>query len=540
MGVSSRSLAAGSAVIKLSLLGGPVDKQLKSLENRMRSFGSKMSALGTMGVAAGGAIVGAFAAATKAFIGSGDALNDMATRTGFTVATLSALEFAADQSGTSLEAVEKASRGMARNLLAASNGSEAANQALSALGLTLEQLRALSPSEQFLLISDRLSKIEAPGMRAALAMKVFGKSGADLIPLLKDGKDGITALIAEAQSLGVVMSQKDATAAAALDDALRKAWFQVKTLAREVGAAIAGPLTDWLTNQKDNLLAAINWTKANGELILKVAKLAAIFTAASTAVLVLGRAFTVLSVAIGTVRIAVILLTAHPFVALATAISALVLLVAKWTGLLDKLLSQLGLITGHAADSTAEVNKLAAAINNAANAQAGFDVNKEKLKAEIAANNAQFGNPWGIDFSKPNAVGMSRGSRPQPAPAKLPPLPPWLRMVTDKLGVTEAAKLSPEVQKLFEDAGRKLAAVQNAAANALGGAAAALVGNPAAAQEQMRVQQNQPQGTFDTQFARQMFGGARSNEEIDLFKQIAKHTGQMAKRRPVGGVQVGP
>src|SRR3972149_645289 len=98
MGVSSRSLAAGSAGIKLSLLGGPV-------------------------------------------------------------ATLSALEFAADQSGTSLEAVEKASRGMARNLLAASNGSEAANQALSALGLTLEQLRALSPSEQFLLISDRLSKI---------------------------------------------------------------------------------------------------------------------------------------------------------------------------------------------------------------------------------------------------------------------------------------------------------------------------------------------------------------------------------------------
>src|ERR1700741_4371658 len=164
---SPGALKAGKAIIELSLLTGPVEKQLKTLQSKLKGFGDKLSSIGKVGMAAGGAILAAFAGATKMFTDVGAGLDDMSARTGVTVESLSALEYAANQSGASLQAVEKATMGMAKQLLAAQNGSTGAISNLAQLGLTIEQLRNMRPDEQFTLIADRLAAVSDPGQRAA-------------------------------------------------------------------------------------------------------------------------------------------------------------------------------------------------------------------------------------------------------------------------------------------------------------------------------------------------------------------------------------
>lgn len=50
------------------------------------------------------------------------------------------------------------------------------------------------PEQEMFKIADRLSRIEDPGERARVAIEAFGKSGAKLIPILKDGADGVRKL----------------------------------------------------------------------------------------------------------------------------------------------------------------------------------------------------------------------------------------------------------------------------------------------------------------------------------------------------------
>jgi hypothetical protein len=53
-------------------------------------------------------------------------------------------------------------------------------------------------------------------------VQLFGKSGAELIPFLNQGRDGINELSAEMQALGVQMSGETAAQAGEFNDALDK------------------------------------------------------------------------------------------------------------------------------------------------------------------------------------------------------------------------------------------------------------------------------------------------------------------------------
>ncbi len=89
---------------------------------------------------------------------------------------------------------------MSRNIIEAARGSASARQNLARLGLTIADLTGLSPDQQFELIADRLSRIQNPANRATIAMEIFGRTGASLLPLLSTGAQGIQELRREALS----------------------------------------------------------------------------------------------------------------------------------------------------------------------------------------------------------------------------------------------------------------------------------------------------------------------------------------------------
>ena len=209
-------------------------------------------------------------------------------RTGISVEALSELAFAADQSGADLATLEAGVRKMQRTLLDAADGSQTAQDALAILGLTVQELAKLSPEQQFKLLADRLSQIQDPTLKAALAMELFGKSGTTLLPLMQNGARGMEELQEQARSLGLTISGEDARAAEVFSDALDALWKVLKRGIFTIGSAIAPMLTDLATWFTRVAVGAGEWLKRNRELVVTLFKVAAAVVAGGVALVGLG------------------------------------------------------------------------------------------------------------------------------------------------------------------------------------------------------------------------------------------------------------
>jgi hypothetical protein len=140
--------------------------------------GRGLIGLSTAGVAAG---VGLAYGVKRAYDLGGE-LNDMSAKTGIAVDQLMILNQAGKDAG--IENLSGAVAKMQKNLAAAaSDGASPAARALDALGLSAGALLQRLPTEQFQLIGARIAAIQNPALRTAAAMEVFGKSGAELLPL---------------------------------------------------------------------------------------------------------------------------------------------------------------------------------------------------------------------------------------------------------------------------------------------------------------------------------------------------------------------
>lgn len=155
-----------------------------------------------------------------------DAMGDMAARTGQSVESLTAMGYAAQFSGSSIDTytagIEKLSAGMADAI----SGNDAAAGMFSRLGVSVTDATGKLRDSQsvFLEVADRIAAIESPAEKTAVAMDVFGRSaGPELLQLLNQGSSGITALTAEAQRMGAVISTETAAQAGEFNDAIDRA-----------------------------------------------------------------------------------------------------------------------------------------------------------------------------------------------------------------------------------------------------------------------------------------------------------------------------
>ena len=230
--------------VKLNADVRKYEKALRKAERDTKGFGDK---LGKTAKVAGAALAGVGVAAgamTKKFLSAGDDLDKMSGRTGIAVEELQKFGFAAEQSGTDLATFEKAILKQSKILNDAKDGLASATDSLDALGVSVEDLDGLNPDEQFLVLADALSEVDDAGERAALAQEIFGKSGAQLLPLVKDGADGITALGDQLEETGNIMSTEAATAAAQFNDSMNVLKQQGLAAGQEAFAALAPTLAN--------------------------------------------------------------------------------------------------------------------------------------------------------------------------------------------------------------------------------------------------------------------------------------------------------
>lgn len=214
---------AGSSVIGALrvVLGADtaaLDKGLKQSQAGLADFGSSvglgMAALAASVAAASYSIIGS----VKSVINSADQLNSLSQSVGVNVEELSKLGYAASLSGVGIEqfggALGKLTKAMNS---AVTDGAGPAAQAFAALGVSVRNQDGTLKSSGDVLseIAERFSSYRDGAAKTALAIAIFGDAGARLIPMLNQGRDGLSAIGKEAESFGLVLDKRTTMAAAA-------------------------------------------------------------------------------------------------------------------------------------------------------------------------------------------------------------------------------------------------------------------------------------------------------------------------------------
>lgn len=199
-----------------------------------------------------------------------DALDDLAEKFGVSASKLSAYGYASEIAGTSQEAFADGLGKLTKNLAAAAGGSAQQAAAFRAIGVETKNadgsLRSID--EVLLDVADRFAGYGNGAEKAALAQQLFGKSGADLIPVLNRGRAGINDLVGEAERLGLVMSDEAAASAAELNDNLMRLNLAGQGLYNRIASDLApalANLAEQMTKalEQGNLLQAL-WDRIKG------------------------------------------------------------------------------------------------------------------------------------------------------------------------------------------------------------------------------------------------------------------------------------
>jgi hypothetical protein len=160
----------------------------------------------------------------------------LAERMGVSFQEFEVLSVAANMAGVETEALASAQTKGLKAISAARAGAKEQALAFSALGISQKQLQESDPSAILEDAAAKLNAIGDPATRAALAMKIFGKAGNDVLPALK----GIDAVRDGIQRLGGVMNEGDVGRFKALDDAFDNATRATTRLGETLLAPFTG------------------------------------------------------------------------------------------------------------------------------------------------------------------------------------------------------------------------------------------------------------------------------------------------------------
>lgn len=251
---AKRALAEVDA--KIDQLGAGKAGGLSGVANGLESLAGPAALAAGAIAAVGAAALTAYSALfelSRSASEFGSEIFDASKKTGLSAETLSAMKFAADQSGASLEKITGGLARFSKTIGDATDGSKQAARDLEALGIT--------PQEAINDLDAALGKvfqriIEAPpGIeRMTLAQRAFGRSGADLLPFLDSFDGDLAGLVKRARELGVTIDDEAAAAADEFGDQLDTLNAQLAGVGRTIGIELMPVFLEWSTSLSEWLV----------------------------------------------------------------------------------------------------------------------------------------------------------------------------------------------------------------------------------------------------------------------------------------------
>jgi hypothetical protein len=195
-------------IVKLSAQTVELASGLKKAEGSISSFVSGAQkiigglTIGTALYKLQGAIMGVVDRAAD--------LSKLSEKLGVPMKEFAALASAADDLGLSVESMGIGIKFLSRNMQEATQGGGAAQEVFKALNVQFESTPGvLLPTRDVILsLADTFSSMEDGATKTALAVKLFGRSGVDMIPFLNKGRAAIEEMIASNERMGAVMSSE--------------------------------------------------------------------------------------------------------------------------------------------------------------------------------------------------------------------------------------------------------------------------------------------------------------------------------------------
>lgn len=281
-----QELSASVATLQGPL--GPVSGRISSLGTAITSVttatGGMLAAFGlTIGAAAGfGAAI--FKLASSA-ANTADTIGDMAAKINFSTRTLSGLETAAHTAGSSLDGLVTALGIFDRNLESAAQGEKRLSELFKGL-----KIDVTDNEKAFRQMADVLFKLGGTGQQTALAMEVFGRSGKDVLGIIKAADGNVEAFIKSMEELGIVIGEDAVKAADKFDRQITVVKAQIAAVIRQLGeefipmvTAAASNLSNWLKANQGEIRKTITEI---GNLVKTIVGLADLIQAVSPMVLI--------------------------------------------------------------------------------------------------------------------------------------------------------------------------------------------------------------------------------------------------------------
>lgn len=172
---------------------------------------------GFTGVAGVGALI-------KSSIDAADNLSKMSQKVGVNIEQLSSMNYAASLADVSTESLAKGMAKLNKAMYEAQQGGKTQVETFKALGIAVtDSSGKLRKTDDVMMdIAERFAGMDDGARKTALAMEVFGKAGADMIPLLNSGKQGLKDSADEAKRFGNVLTEEAGKQAEEFNDNLTR------------------------------------------------------------------------------------------------------------------------------------------------------------------------------------------------------------------------------------------------------------------------------------------------------------------------------
>ena len=243
-------MALGQLVVRLGLDAADFTQGMSKAEADALRLGESIgrgirdsAILATAALAAiGTAAVGAFKLVNDQ-VENIAAFQQLSEKIGDTAENLASLKKASDVSGTSMDSIAAASVKLTAALSKTDEEGQGAAKAIKALGLDFDTFKKLSPVDQIEAVSKAMHGFEDGANKTAVAVALWGKSGADMIPLLND--------LAQGSERQITLTQDQIKAADDFSKSIARLVSDSGTLRQQLVAQLIPTLSDLLKGFTD-------------------------------------------------------------------------------------------------------------------------------------------------------------------------------------------------------------------------------------------------------------------------------------------------
>lgn len=236
--------------------------QLRQINRAAESFARQFRT--ALAGALGAVSVRELARMSSEVINLADQTTKLSRSLGLTTSQISELQFAARLSGGTAEDLSKAVAKLAKSSSDAAQGLTTYKRAFDALDITVVDAEGNLKSIDQLLpeIADKFAAAEDGTAKTAVAMDIFGRSGAKLVPLLNQGAAGLADLADQARRTGLVIGTDTGRAAEEFNDNMTRLQDNIRGIALDVNSE----LLPGMVRLTDSIVAFIQAARADGSL----------------------------------------------------------------------------------------------------------------------------------------------------------------------------------------------------------------------------------------------------------------------------------